>query len=290
MTFQPAVTVVIPAYNAQTTLRGCLDSVCASTFPETQMQILVVDNNSNDSTPSILASYAPRVQSLQEKKRGRAVARNCGITHAQGEIIAFTDSDCIVEREWLAHLIEPFADENVGIVGGAIRSVQPSNAIEQFGEQIHDQARAIRLYRPAYVSTGNCAIPRRLLTALGMYNEQFERGEDTDLTWRILQAGKQVVYQGNAVVYHRNASTLRGLFVQGFRHGYHSVVVNRAHRSFLQQFGYRRFDRPSYLRLFASLREYLTTHSNNALYAFTFNGAKKLGKVCGSARAGYLDL
>lgn len=290
MPFRPTVSVVIAAYNAQATLRDCLESLCAMTYAHPPPEILVVDNASTDNTRTIIESYAPRVQYLHEKKRGPAAARNRGIARARGDVIAFTDADCIVTPDWLTRLVEPLCDEKVGIVGGAIRSVAPCNAIELLGERIHDHEKAICFSKPAYVITMNWASPRRELEQLSGFDEKLLRGEDSDLAWRILQTGKQLVYQPKALVFHRNESTWRGLFREGFHHGYHSVFVTRKHKTFLLEFGYRRLNRHSYMHIIASLRQYFDTRSVEAGFDFTFNTGKKLGKFIGSLRAGYIDL
>lgn len=284
------VSVIVPAYNAQATLRACLDSLCALALPRAHMEILVVDNASRDNTRAIIEAYAPRAQYLYEKKRGPAAARNCGIMHARGEWVAFTDADCVVERAWLTALVQPLADENVGIVGGAIRALKAENEIEQFGDRINDQEKAICVYKPPYVASANWASPRHLVRAVGMFDERLGRGEDVDLAWRIFQMGKQIAYAPDAIVYHRNEATWSGLFRQGIEHGYHSVWVHRKHAAFLESYGCTRFHRASYARLAASVREYLTTRAADARCEFTFNGGKKLGKLLGSLRAGYLEL
>ena len=290
MSFQPTVSVIVPAYNARATLNACLTSLLDLTYPRDKMELLVVDNNSRDDTRVIIESFAPRVQYLHEKKRGPAAARNCGIAHAHGDIIAFTDADCIVERDWLTELVQPLANEHVGIVGGAIRSTRLDNAVEKFGEEINNQEKAICVYKPAYVATANWASPRAVLMDAGGFDDNLRGGEDTDLAWRILQLGKRLVYQPTAIIYHRNESTVRGLFREGFQHGYNSVLVNRKHETFLQPFRARGFQRASYVRLAASLREYLGTRSTEALCDFTFNLGKKFGKLVGSVRVGYLEL
>jgi GT2 family glycosyltransferase len=264
--------------------------LCAQTHPRTEFEILVVDNGSKDETRAIVEAFAPRVRYLYEGKRGRSAAQNCGIAHARGESIAFTDADCIAEPQWLGQLIEPLQDENVGVAGGAIHSVSTDSPIELFGEQIHNQEKAICVYKPPYVATANWASPRELLQTLGGFDESLVRGQDTDMAWRILQAGKQLAYQPQAIVYHRNERTVRAWFHAGYAHGYYSVWVTRKHEKFLQSFGYRRVNRNVYRRVIASFREYLTTRSITALCDAAFNSGKRLGKLTGSLRAGYLDL
>ncbi len=290
MSFQPRVSLVVPAYNAQATLNACLTSLLDLTYPRDKMELLIVDNNSRDETRVIIESFAPRVRYLYEKKRGPAAARNRGIAHAHGDIVAFTDADCIVEHDWLTELVQPLANEQVGIVGGAIRSTRLDTAVEKFGEQINNQAKAICEYKPAYVASANWASSRGVLLDAGKFDANLRGGEDTDLAWRILQRGKKLVYQATAIVYHRNENTVRGLFLQGFQHGYNSVRVNRKHKKFLETFGYRRIQREGYVQLVRTLRAYLATHSMEAWCDFVFNGGKKLGKLVGSIRTGYLEL
>ena len=290
MSFLPNVSVIVPALNASATLRACLDSLCALEYPQAQLQLLIVDNGSHDDTRAIIQTYAPRVEYLVEPKRGRAAARNRGILHVRSEYIAFTDADCVVEHAWLGALVEPLRDETVGIVGGAIRAMYPCNAIEQFGERIHDHEKAICEYKPPYVATSNWASPRAVLIETGLFDETLVRGSDTDLAWRIVQHGERVVYQSNAVIYHRNTNTLRRLFREGFQHGYHSVFVYRKHRAFLETFGYRPFSMHRYKRLFTAGRAFLRTGNIENLCDFTFNSGKNLGKLCGSLWTGNVEL
>jgi glycosyltransferase involved in cell wall biosynthesis len=100
-TSSPLVSVVIPLYNSAATVRATLDSVLAQTYPH--LEILVVDDGSTDEGPAICRSYHdPRIRLIQQQNRGLAGARNTGIRHAQGSILAFVDSDDL----WLPEKIE----------------------------------------------------------------------------------------------------------------------------------------------------------------------------------------
>lgn len=290
MSLLPTVSVIIPARNAQSTLDACLTSVCAVAYPNALVEICVVDNNSRDTTRAIIESFSPRVQYLVENKPGPAAARNCGIRHSRGEWVALTDADCVVEPEWVVSLLEPWQDETVGIVGGAIRALPASNVVEKFGESICDQEKAICVDKPAAVATANWASPRRVLMQVGLFDETLRGGEDTDLAWRVVQSGKRLVYQPTAIVRHGNARTVRGLFLDGFQHGFNSVLVKRKHQTFLKTFGYRRLDPASYAHLVITGRAYLATRAPESLCDLAFNSGKKLGKLVGSLRTGYVEL
>lgn len=223
------MSVVVPVYNGQASLRECLDSLLRLRYPSDRLELLVVDNGSTDDTPAILEGLRHRIRVLREAKRGPSAARNCGIRAARGEYIALTDADCVVDPDWLAELVRPLASPDVGVSGGRILSVRPCNRIERFGERIHDHRRALEEFEPPYAISMNWASRRSVLLDVGLFDESLLRGEDVDLAWRIRAAGFRLVYRDAALVYHRNERTLRGLLAEGYAHGYHAVAVNRKH-------------------------------------------------------------
>ncbi|HEY7529054.1 MAG TPA: glycosyltransferase [Gemmatimonadota bacterium] len=231
----PRVSVVVPAWNAAATLGGCLDSLLALRFPREEMEIVVVDNASTDGTAALLDRYRGRVRAFHEARRGPSAARNRGLRHARGELVAFTDADCVVEADWLSLLIQPLEDPQVGIVGGRILPTTPYNTIEAFGTEIHDHRASITQFDPPYVITMNWASRRSDLLSAGGFDESLRRGEDVDLTYRILARGLRLAYVPEAIVRHRNERTLRGLFAEGWAHGYHSIAVNRKHEAFVKR-------------------------------------------------------
>jgi glycosyltransferase involved in cell wall biosynthesis len=287
----PRISVVVPVYNAERTLGECLRSLLAQDYPAGEFEIVAVDNRSTDRTPEILRQYSGRVRAVRRRKRGPAAARNRGIREARGEIVAMTDADCVADPAWLRHLVAPLDDPAVGIAGGRILSVRPCNTIEEFGEEIHDHEKAITLYKPSYVITMNWAARQSLLDEAGLFDEEFLRCEDVDLAYRVVQRGYGIAYAHGAVVYHRNERTYGGLFAEGFAHGLYSVQAIKKHDAFLARFGHRNFDRRSYAAIVSAFRNYVAGRdAGRALCSVVFNTGKKLGKVAGSVRFGYLDL
>jgi glycosyltransferase involved in cell wall biosynthesis len=221
----PRVSVVVPAYNAAATIEECVDSLLALHYPQESREVIVVDNGSTDRTRAVLDRYGTAISIVEMRRRGAAAARNAGIAHATGEIIAFTDADCIVDPDWLAELLVPLADVRIGIVGGLNLARPPANAIELYGERIHDHRRAIEELQPPYAITMNWASRRDVLDAVGTFDEGLLRGEDVDLAYRIFAAGYEIAFRPQAVIYHRNERTLAGLFREGWRHGFHAVPL-----------------------------------------------------------------
>jgi glycosyltransferase involved in cell wall biosynthesis len=102
------VSIIIPAYNAERTLGECLDGCLAQGYPNTE--VIVVDDGSTDGTERV--ARARNVGYIRQENGGPAKARNTGAREAEGEIIAFTDSDCIPEANWIEALIETFDAES----------------------------------------------------------------------------------------------------------------------------------------------------------------------------------
>jgi glycosyltransferase involved in cell wall biosynthesis len=235
--WQPDISVIVPVRDRAGVIGPCLDSILASDYPADRLEVVVVDNASSDGTADVLRSYGARIRAVYEPKRGPAAARNAGLRVARGEAIAFTDSDCIVDRAWVARVVAPLADRTLGAVGGCIRALPSGNGVEHFGERIHDHARAIQEFRPAYLITMNLAARRDLLQQLHGFDERLIRCEDVDISYRIAQAGYRFAYAPDAVVYHRNRSTVPQLIAEGYAHGFYAMKVNRLHRDYQKRTG-----------------------------------------------------
>lgn len=232
----PRVSIIVAVYNGERTIEECADSIFAQSFPKSDIELLLVDNASTDRTRAILDRYRGRAVILHETTRGPAAARNCGLRNATGDIIAFTDADCVVHREWLSRLIEPLRDHTVGIAGGTILARRPCNAVEAFGERIHDHQMAIEYDSPPYAITMNWASRKSVIDEVGPFDENLLRCEDCDLAYRIVAAGYRIVHAPAAVVYHRNEQSITGLIAEGYAHGYHSIPLLRKHEEFVRVF------------------------------------------------------
>jgi hypothetical protein len=117
----PKVTVLIDTYNHERFVERAITSVIEQDFPPDQMEILVVDDGSTDSTPAIVKRFAPRVTYIRKENGGQASAFNLGIPQARGEIIAFLDGDDWWQRNKVSAVVDAF-DKNpqAGVVGHGI--------------------------------------------------------------------------------------------------------------------------------------------------------------------------
>lgn len=291
MGFLPKVSVIVPVYNAQRTIAGCIDSLLGLDYPKKNLELIVVNNASTDRTADVLNHYRGEIEILYEEKRGPAAARNKGLLNASGDVVAFVDADCIVDKQWLKNIIAPLQDVDVGIAGGKILSKRPCNRIEEFGEEIHDHDKAINECKPAYVITMNWSSRLSVLKEVGLFDESFRRCEDVDLSYRIFQSGYKIVYKPEAIVYHENEKNLLGLFREGYLHGFGSIRALKAHKDFLKPFGHSRFNLSSYREILFSFLSFARgKDQNQSICYFIFNLGKKTGKFFGSLRFLYPDL
>ena len=151
----PAVSVIVAARDAEATLGACLASLRALDHPS--YELIVVDNGSTDATRAIAAAH-DGVRVLDEPRRGPAAARNTGIEAARGDVVAFTDADCVVDPRWLTKLTAALEDRRDRVAGGRILATRPANRVERYGERIHDHEAALTKYDPPYAITMNWAM------------------------------------------------------------------------------------------------------------------------------------
>ena len=224
----PFVSIIIPAFNAARTIGLCLNAIQQLDYPRGRFEVIVVDNNSTDGTAEIVKEYPVRI--LYERKlQGPHAATNTGVREAKGALIAFTDSDCVVERSWLCTLVAPFADQNVVGVGGRIEAFEPKSRVERFlADEIKPFTNCVRMTAsfPAALLTGNAAYRADALRAAGLFNPSLYTGAEVDLAWRVQwQTGKQVVYAPDAVVYHKFSPSVRRLFRHFRIYGYSEIIL-----------------------------------------------------------------
>src|SRR3990170_1788940 len=132
----PFVSVIVPVRNGSKTIRACLDSILNQDYPPDQFKIIVVDNDSTDNTMDIVSSYAGITVLPQTEVHSSYATRNVGVNYAEGDVIVFTDADCLPEPTWLSKLISPFSDPHVMAVGGMVLDSQEVNLVEKFQKEV----------------------------------------------------------------------------------------------------------------------------------------------------------
>jgi cellulose synthase/poly-beta-1,6-N-acetylglucosamine synthase-like glycosyltransferase len=218
----PDVSIIIPAYNAQDTIKTCLDSMMKLDYPQEKIEIIMVDNNSTDSTWEIARGY-PIAVLRQMNVQSSYASRNLGIESAKGDILAFTDTDCSVSPQWLQNLLSSSDNPHIGCFAGRIEAYEPRTLAEQFAavdEENHDQEHSLKKgYLPA-ANTANVAYRREVFQKIGLFRSDLRSGGDAELTWRFVQNGEYGIdYNPDAVVYHKHRTSIRDLYRQHIKYG-----------------------------------------------------------------------
>ncbi len=185
------ISVIIPIYNGEKTLKECLSSVTNQNY--SNYEIIIVDNNSTDNTKKIIGDYSivnKNIKYVFEGRKGRGAARNTGINNSTGEIIVMTDSDCIVPINWLEEITKPIREEKERVVMGLEENILNnywSNNI-QINNNLFFRVQTKEKYIN-FIDTKNFAIETSLIKKY-MFDENLKSLEDFDLFFRIKNSNK----------------------------------------------------------------------------------------------------
>lgn len=212
------VSVIVPVYNAASTIGSCLRSLVNQSHPK---EIIVVDNGSTDKTASIVEEFPVRL--FYEYRRNQFTARNTGVKKAKGEILAFTDSDCIADRDWIKNLVKPFKDDDkIGGVGGRTRSFEVKTVFQAYAHKkklFHRDWKRGIIGTRAYFPLCNVAYRRDVFEDIDYFDERTFSGSDTDFSFRVSAAGYNLFYEPDAVIYHIHKPNMRSFLEQHYRYG-----------------------------------------------------------------------
>ncbi len=221
------ISVVVLAFNSADFVSECIDSVLNADFPTAEVEIVVLDNASSDHTWSVLTrifEHDERVTLLhQTKGLGFAGGCNYAARHARGDILLFLNDDCAIEPDCLQAVASELADAPGVVVQCAVAVADGSdwNALGHFLDLwgfLHQvvapgtprQAIPSVGWRLFGVSGAAFAIRKTLFDDLGGFDEDFQfLFEETDLCWRALLLGAEIVGSGIAVVRHRQLARYR---------------------------------------------------------------------------------
>ncbi len=200
----PRISVVVPTHRRPQLLERCLSALLQQDLDPRACEIIVADDGVQEATRQIVARWmarqedaaVPRLHYVPVTGRhGPAAARNCGWRAAMGEIIAFTDDDCIPDRRWLSAGLAAFRGD-VAAAWGRIVMPLPAAPTDYELDAAHLQA--------AEFATANCFCRRDALAACGGLDENFTAAwrEDSDLFFSLLERGLRVIHLPDAVVLH----------------------------------------------------------------------------------------
>jgi glycosyltransferase involved in cell wall biosynthesis len=221
------LSVVIPHLNQPDKLARCLKSVCSQTMPRSDYEVIVVDNGSVHMPQNECDQYNARL--LLEPEPGPGPARNTGIAAAECGLIAFIDSDCLADANWLSSAFATFSNPNVQIVGGDVRIayVDPDNltALEAY-ESVFGYRQKLYIERMGFSATLNMAFRKSAFGKVGPFRG-IAFAEDRDWGLRASQLGLRTDYLPDMKVFHPARTSMDQLRAKWNRHVMHDFAETR---------------------------------------------------------------
>ncbi len=221
------ISVVIPVYNGAKTIAQTVECLFRQTLKPDE--IIIVDDGSTDKTQEALSKFDRRIRLLTQPNGGPASARNRGVKAAASRFVAFTDSDCQPDQDWLLNLSRGFDNDRVAGVGGAVRS-----AVRGLTGEYAD---AVRLLDPQpdetgeipYLITANACFRRAALIEAGLFNECFRKpgGEEPDLCLRIKKLGYEFRFVEQALVRHHHRQNIKSFLKTIANYGEGRYILGR---------------------------------------------------------------
>jgi glycosyltransferase involved in cell wall biosynthesis len=202
----PLVSVVIPAFNAESQIADTLESVHAQTFQD--FEVIVVDDGSTDATVEVVRRFGARmdVKVLQQQNSGPAAARNRAIRQAQGQYCAFVDSDDLMLPERLASQVAVLeSNPNLGLVHTDLMTFDDKGIIHRTRRAFSDPAGGMvldRLLVDNFITTSTVMAPTDRLKEAGLFGEHRRVSEDFEL-WLRIAARWPIAYLDEPLVQYR---------------------------------------------------------------------------------------
>ena len=210
----PMVSVVICAYNAERTMRQCLESLTRLAYPN--YEVVIVDDGSSDQTAQISKDF-PQFRLIRQSNKGLGIARNVGAHAARGEIIAYTDSDCVADPHWITLMVRAMLEGGFDGCGGPNYAPHEDGRVEACvaaspGAPCHVLAAD---NTAEHLAGCNMVFTRAALDQIGGFDPRFtSAGDDVDVCWRMLDRGLRLGYSPAAFVWHFRRNTVRAYYGQ----------------------------------------------------------------------------
>ena len=222
----PRISVCICTRNGSRTIGRCLEG--ARGLDYSNYEIVVVDDGSTDATAEIARSHGVRV--ISTPGQGLSAARNTAMEASDGEILAYLDDDAWPDPDWLTHLAYTFTSSEHAAVGGPNLTPADASAMAQCVGEAPGGPQHVLLddALAEHVPGCNMAIRKRELRAIGGFDPRFvAAGDDVDVCWRLLDAGRTIGFNGAAMVWHKPRSSVRAFWRQQRGYGRAEALLER---------------------------------------------------------------
>jgi glycosyltransferase involved in cell wall biosynthesis len=231
------VSVIIPVLNDSERLATCLEALENQTYPIARYEVIVVDNGSDEDIDAVVERFDIATAAF-DRRVGSYAARNKGVSLARGEILAFTDSDCTPNPDWIEKGVQNLLTfPDVGFVGGKVeflfKKQQRPNAYELY-DSIASFRQKDNIENYNFSVTANLFTFKSVFQHVGPFNDTLKSGGDREWGQRVHSSGYKLVYAENACVAHPARSTLLQLTKKAIRvtGGLHELKNNQGNSFF----------------------------------------------------------
>ncbi|HVQ21248.1 MAG TPA: glycosyltransferase, partial [Terrimicrobiaceae bacterium] len=204
----PKVSVIVCSYNGAKTLERCLESLRRIEYPD--YEVILVDDGSKDDTEEI-ASRNRWITYLRQENSGLSMARNVGARAATGEVLAYTDSDCMADPQWLYFMVGTLLSGAYAGVGGPNVSPPAENWIQACVAAAPGGPNHVLLTDQIaeHIPGCNMAFYKWAFERVGGFDPEYRKaGDDVDFCWRLQQDGQIIGFSPSAIVWHYRRFTL----------------------------------------------------------------------------------
>ncbi|RCJ25517.1 glycosyl transferase family 2 [Nostoc minutum NIES-26] len=210
------VSVMIPVFNDSERLELCLQALENQTYSKTLYELIVVDNASEEDIKSLVSQFS-QAKLTYESQPGSYVARNQGISIAKGEILAFTDSDCIPASDWIEKGVKNLlSTPNCGLVAGRIdfffKNPEKLTPVELYENIEMPFNQELNVQETHFGVTANLFTFKHVIDNVGSFDEKLKSGGDREWGERVFQAGYKQIYADDTCVKHPARNSFSQLY------------------------------------------------------------------------------
>lgn len=235
---EPLISIIIPVRNEAGLLENCLESIQNLDYPKDRLEVIVADGMSTDKTSEVARKYGANV--VLNEKQTVSPGRNLAFKHASGDIIAFTDADCIVDKNWIKKALKYFEDNTVACVGGPnLTPPDEGNFGKAVGFVFNQRlfaagsihARELKEIKEVRSIPGCNAVYRKsALEKVMPIDESLLTCDDTELNQRLIDKGYKLLYTPDVFVWHYRRPDPKRLFKQMYRYAIGRLQVGKRDR------------------------------------------------------------
>ncbi len=233
------VSVIIPDLNDSRRLKICLEALENQTYPKNLYEVIVVDNGSEEDIQALVTNFS-QAKFICESRPGSYTARNKGLSIAKGDVIAFTDSDCIPAKDWIENGVRNLIKvPNCGLVGGRIeiffKNPDKPTAVELY-ESIIEFPQNLFVEVQRFGATANLFTFKSVIDRIGVFNDNLKSGGDVEWGNRVFSSGLNLIYADDTVVLHPSRNSLKDLLKKNIRvaGGQYNLRIERSRYNLLK--------------------------------------------------------